>query len=1057
MATALENLKKIKQEAIQNLIDNGLLSSTRIYIGMSTCEIAAGSKEIWDFFKKEIEEKKISDLLLKQKGCAGRCNLEPTVEVLQAGKVPFKYTNVDIEKAKEIIKRHLIENNVPSAPRDKDLYTDPFMLTDRSKFVFGDIDLFKKQKRITLRNCGIIDPESMDDYLSVRGYEALAKVLTEYTPDRVIEEVTKSGLRGRGGGGFPTGLKWKLVAQEKSDEKYVICNADEGDPGAFMDRSALEGDPHIVIEGMVIAGYAVGAKKGFIYIRAEYPLAIERLKKAISDARKYNFLGKNILGQNFDFDIELVLGAGAFVCGEETALIHSIEGNRGVPTTKPPYPSVAGLWGKPTLINNVETFANIAVIILDGYEKFASIGTEKSKGTKVFALAGKVNNTGLIEVPMGITLREIIYDIGGGIKDGKKFKAVLTGGPSGGCIPEQFLDTPVDYDSLKELGSIMGSGGMIVLDEDDCMIDVARYFLEFTQNESCGKCTPCREGTKRMLEILNKITSGKGEMQDIEKLERLANLIKKTALCGLGNSAPNPVLTTLKYFRDEYIAHVKYKKCPAVVCKGIISSPCQHACFIGGSGAPSYIALIAQEKFDKAVELLYKENPLPIICGRVCHHPCESKCRRGAIDKPVQIRELKRFLTDYAIKNNIKFNLKDFIKNDIEQSQKLKKVAVIGSGPAGLTCAYYLAKSGHKVSIFEKLPVAGGMLAVAIPEYRLPKSLLKTEIEKIKELGVEIKLNCEIGRDIKFEELKKNYDAIFIAAGAHKGLKLGIPGEDSKGVIDAVDLLRNINLGLVNKIEIGNKVAVIGGGNAAIDAARTLKRLGKEVFILYRRTKKEMPAWEEEVEEAIKEGVDIKFLVAPKKVISESGKVKKLECIKMELGEVDKSGRRKPVEIQGSEFLIDVDTVVPAISQEPDISNIIDSDGFKLSKWNTIEVESETLFTGVDGVFAGGDVVLGPKTVTEAMSHGKIAAEIIARYLNNEKLERDYQVTKPAMDVELIEMTEEEIENLQRFDMPMLEVEKRINNFNEIELGFSDYQAVCEAKHCLRCDKEEKE
>lgn len=1057
MATALENLKKIKQEAIQNLIDNGLLSSTRIYIGMSTCEIAAGSKEIWDFFKKEIEEKKISDLLLKQKGCAGRCNLEPTVEVLQAGKVPFKYTNVDIEKAKEIIKRHLIENNVPSAPRDKDLYTDPFMLTDRSKFVFGDIDLFKKQKRITLRNCGIIDPESMDDYLSVRGYEALAKVLTEYTPDRVIEEVTKSGLRGRGGGGFPTGLKWKLVAQEKSDEKYVICNADEGDPGAFMDRSALEGDPHIVIEGMVIAGYAVGAKKGFIYIRAEYPLAIERLKKAISDARKYNFLGKNILGQNFDFDIELVLGAGAFVCGEETALIHSIEGNRGVPTTKPPYPSVAGLWGKPTLINNVETFANIAVIILDGYEKFASIGTEKSKGTKVFALAGKVNNTGLIEVPMGITLREIIYDIGGGIKDGKKFKAVLTGGPSGGCIPEQFLDTPVDYDSLKELGSIMGSGGMIVLDEDDCMIDVARYFLEFTQNESCGKCTPCREGTKRMLEILNKITSGKGEMQDIEKLERLANLIKKTALCGLGNSAPNPVLTTLKYFRDEYIAHVKYKKCPAVVCKGIISSPCQHACFIGGSGAPSYIALIAQEKFDKAVELLYKENPLPIICGRVCHHPCESKCRRGAIDKPVQIRELKRFLTDYAIKNNIKFNLKDFIKNDIEQSQKLKKVAVIGSGPAGLTCAYYLAKSGHKVSIFEKLPVAGGMLAVAIPEYRLPKSLLKTEIEKIKELGVEIKLNCEIGRDIKFEELKKNYDAIFIAAGAHKGLKLGIPGEDSKGVIDAVDLLRNINLGLVNKIEIGNKVAVIGGGNAAIDAARTLKRLGKEVFILYRRTKKEMPAWKEEVEEAIKEGVDIKFLVAPKKVISESGKVKKLECIKMELGEVDKSGRRKPVEIQGSEFLIDVDTVVPAISQEPDISNIIDSDGFKLSKWNTIEVESETLFTGVDGVFAGGDVVLGPKTVTEAMSHGKIAAEIIARYLNNEKLERDYQVTKPAMDVELIEMTEEEIENLQRFDMPMLEVEKRINNFNEIELGFSDYQAVCEAKHCLRCDKEEKE
>ena len=570
MTSPLETLKKAKQQAIQDLIGSGLLSTTRIYVGMSTCEIAAGSKAVLEVFQKEIKEKGLEDIQLKQKGCAGRCNMEPTVEVLQTGKVPFKYIHVGPEKAREIIQRHLIDKDVPSGKKPQDMATDPFMLTDRSRFVFGDIDLYRKQKRITLRNCGIIDPESMQDYLSVRGYEALAKVLEDKSPEKIIEDIIHSGLRGRGGGGFPTGLKWKFVANEVSKEKYVICNADEGDPGAFMDRSALEGDPHIVLEGMIIAGYAIGAKKGYIYIRAEYPLAIERLRKAIRDAKKYKFLGKNILGTDFDFDIELILGAGAFVCGEETALIRSIEGNRGSPTSKPPYPSVSGLWDQPTLINNVETFANIAVVLLDGYENFVKIGTKDSKGTKVFALAGKIYNSGLIEVPMGITLREIVYDIGGGIKDGKRFKAVLTGGPSGGCIPEEFLDQAVDYDSLKSLGSMMGSGGMIVLDEDDCMIDVARYFLDFTQKESCGKCTPCREGTTRMLEVLTKITDGLGDEQDVEKLERLSNLIKKTSLCGLGQSAPNPVVTTLKYFKDEYMAHVIDKRCPALVCKALI-------------------------------------------------------------------------------------------------------------------------------------------------------------------------------------------------------------------------------------------------------------------------------------------------------------------------------------------------------------------------------------------------------------------------------------------------------------------------------------------------------
>jgi NADH-quinone oxidoreductase subunit F/NADP-reducing hydrogenase subunit HndC len=447
----------------------------------------------------------------------------------------------------------------------------------------GQADFFHKQTRITLRNCGLINPESLDDYLACRGYMALATVLTDFTPQKVIDEIKASGLRGRGGAGFPTGLKWQFTKDVESDEKYVVCNADEGDPGAFMDRSTIEGDPHTILEGMSICGFAIGAKKGIIYIRAEYPLAIKRLQIAIEQAKQNNLIGTNILGSNFSFDIEIRLGAGAFVCGEETALINSIEGKRGMPKPRPPFPAVKGVFGKPTVINNVETWANVPVVILDGAASFAKYGTEKSKGTKVFALAGKVVNTGLVEVKMGTTLREIIYDIGGGIANGKAFKAAQTGGPSGGCLPQQYLDTPVDYESLAQAGSIMGSGGLIVMDEDTCMIDVAKFFLEFTQSESCGKCTPCREGTKRMLEILTRITEGKGKADDIEKLQRLGEMIKKASLCALGKSAPNPVLSTIKQYRNEYEAHIHDKKCPSKVCKNLLSYTITAKCI--GCGA----------------------------------------------------------------------------------------------------------------------------------------------------------------------------------------------------------------------------------------------------------------------------------------------------------------------------------------------------------------------------------------------------------------------------------------------------------------------------------------
>ncbi|MDD5245931.1 MAG: NADH-quinone oxidoreductase subunit NuoF [Candidatus Omnitrophica bacterium] len=558
------------------------------------------SKELKEAVEKELEKHNLANRVrINISGCLGMCKNGPVVVINPLYTLYGQVTPADIP---EIIQSHILKNKPL-----KRLAIEEDHLYNRFFRVFGDVNFFGKQMRITLRNCGIIDPESLDDYLSVRGYEALAKVLSGMAPQEVVSEVKKSGLRGRGGAGFPTGIKWELTAQQNSDEKFVICNADEGDPGAFMDRSTIEGDPHTVIEGMIIGGYAVGAKKGIIYIRAEYPLAVKRLQKGIAAAKAQGFLGENILGSGFSFDIEIRLGAGAFVCGEETALIHSIEGHRGMPRPRPPFPSVQGLFDKPTLINNVETWANIPVIIIDGAEWFSSIGTQKSKGTKVFALAGKINNTGLVEVPMGTTLKEIIYDIGGGIPNNKKFKAIQTGGPSGGCLSEEYLDTPIDYDSLAKAGSIMGSGGMIVIDEDSCMVNIAKFFLEFTQNESCGKCTPCREGTKRMLEILTRLTEGKGQEGDIEKLERLGNMIKKSSLCGLGQSAPNPVLSTIKNFRVEYEEHIRDKKCRAGACsamavyevtdKCVGCGVCKRACPVKAiSGAPKAMHEINQDK-----------------------------------------------------------------------------------------------------------------------------------------------------------------------------------------------------------------------------------------------------------------------------------------------------------------------------------------------------------------------------------------------------------------------------------------------------------------------------
>ena len=525
---------------------------------------SSGSAQIIERFEQKIKEAGLEkEVKVVRTGCFGLCEAGPVVIVYPEGTF---YSRVKVEDVDEIVSEHLLKGRHVQHL----VYTDHATHEQNANKGLQDINFYKHQKRVALRNCGVIDPENIDEYLAFDGYKALEKALTSMTREQVIDEILKSGLRGRGGGGFPTGLKWKFTYNSQADQKYVACNADEGDPGAFMDRSVLEGDPHCVLEAMAIAGYAIGASEGYIYVRAEYPIAVKRLEIAIKQAHEYGLLGENIFGTGFNFDIKIRLGAGAFVCGEETALMRSIEGKRGEPTPRPPFPAVKGLFAKPTMLNNVETYANVPQIILNGADWFASMGTEKSKGTKVFALGGKINNTGLVEVPMGTPLRTIIYDIGGGIPNGKKFKAVQTGGPSGGCLPAELLDTPVDYDNLIAAGSMMGSGGMIVMDEDNCMVDIARFFLDFTVDESCGKCTPCRVGTRRMLEILERIVNGKGEEGDIERLEELANTIKSTALCGLGQTAPNPVLSTLKFFRSEYEAHIREKRCPAHHCRALL-------------------------------------------------------------------------------------------------------------------------------------------------------------------------------------------------------------------------------------------------------------------------------------------------------------------------------------------------------------------------------------------------------------------------------------------------------------------------------------------------------
>ncbi|MFC1588174.1 NADH-ubiquinone oxidoreductase-F iron-sulfur binding region domain-containing protein, partial [Planctomycetota bacterium] len=723
---------------------------------------ASGSNDIMRVLKRHILERDLHDRIsLKITGCLGFCEMDPFIVLEPGGHLYPKLKMNDVPLIiNAALKGEVVENLLYKEPSTKKCFETQ-----------EEIPFFKKQIRTLLGENQKLDPIRIRDYIKTGGYEALERVLSKQDSEWIVEEVKRSGLRGRGGAGFPTGTKWELARKfgGNGTQKYIVCNADEGDPGAYMDRSLLEGNPHSIIEGLLIAGIAIGATRGFIYVRSEYPLAIKHAVIAIRQARDMELLGENILDTGIDFDINIVRGAGAFVCGEETALIKSVEGKMGEPRQRPPYPIEKGINGHPTCINNVETLANVPVIIGKGADEYVKVGIPGNTGTKIFSLVGKINNTGLVEVPMGTTLREMVYDIGGGAPGGKKVKAVQTGGPSGGCIPESMLDISIDYESLADAGSMMGSGGMIVMDEDTCMVDVAKYFMKFLKEESCGKCFTCRKGTQRMYELLDDITKGDGTIEKLKLLEELAQVVRDTTMCGLGQSASNPVLSTLRYFSDEYEQHILHNKCPAKVCTELVGVRCQSSCPLG-TEVWRYVANIQRGEYEEAYRVIRKSNPFPSICARVCHHPCESTCQAGVGgQQPIAIRALKRFVTD---------NVDPAVfKPEITARKDMTKVAVVGAGPAGITAAHDLSLLGYQVTLFESASELGGMLHLGIPSYRLPREMLQKEIDSLLNKNITVKCNSTLGQDITVDGLlEEDFKAVFVALGAHKSKNLGIEG-----------------------------------------------------------------------------------------------------------------------------------------------------------------------------------------------------------------------------------------------------------------------------------------
>jgi NADH-quinone oxidoreductase subunit F len=1003
---------------------------------------ASGSNDVVRVIKRYILDRGLqAKVRLRVTGCQGFCEMDPFILVEPGRNLYPRLAMKDVSRVIDAAVGGFVDESL--------IYRDPH---EKKHYpAQEDIPFFKKQHRVILGSNQRLDPIRIFNFIEQGGYAATEKVLSNLDPAWIVEEVKTSGLRGRGGAGFPTGRKWELAraSANGNGQKYVVCNADEGDPGAYMDRSLLEGNPHTIIEGLLIAGIAIGAAQGIIYVRSEYPLAIKHTIIALRQARELGLLGPNILGTGVDFDIEIVRGAGAFVCGEETALIKSVEGFVGEPRQRPPYPIEKGIDGRPTCINNVETLANIPVIIEHGAEAYRKVGVPGNTGTKIFSLVGKIKNTGLVEVPLGIKIADVVYDIGGGPSGQAKIKAVQTGGPSGGCIPAWMFDLPIDYDSLVKAGSIMGSGGMIVMDEDTCMVDVARYFMGFLMDESCGKCFTCRKGTQRMYEILDAVTKGQATLSDLDLLEELAQVVRDTTMCGLGQSASNPVLSTLRYFREEYERHIVDKRCDAFVCNGLVGAPCQSACPLG-TEAWRYVAHIGRGEHEEAYRVIRQANPFPSVCARVCHHPCEEKCRAGATGgNPVAIRALKRFVTDRIEPATYKPDRHPW------PGAEVPRVAIVGAGPAGLTAAHYLSLQGCSVTVFEAEDRPGGMLTCAIPAYRLPREAIDKEIDSLLDDNITLRCGMALGRDFHLDQLfAEGYGAVLLAIGAHKSKPLRLENEDVKGVYASIDFLKAFNL---HEQQLARgKVGVIGGGNSAIDAARMALRLEEVtgVTILYRRTRNEMPAFAEEIEAADQEGITIKTLVTPTRVISADGSLAGLECVRNELGDADASGRRRPVPVPGTEHVIELDTLIVAIGEDSGIDALTpaQSSGLEITARNTVGADPATMLTNRPGVFAAGDVVRGPNTVVDAIADGKRAAVMIERFLKEESL---LQLCLPRLpEVYVAPADGDGAVDGGRVETPRASAEWRSRNFAEVEVSLSRTEAAREARRCLRCDLE---
>ena len=1019
----------------------------RIAVGMGTCGRGNGAEEVYHALNEEIQRSGV-DVLLTSVGCFGSCFQEPLVSVHLPGMPLMILRRVRANDASRILECLSTGAMPPDLLYCKIEEWDH--ITAHVKYGQGypevaswnTLPFFKGQKKIVLRNCGLINPEDIEESFAVGGYQALYKVLIDARPESVIEQIKAARLRGRGGAGFLTGNKWDFLAKAKSDAKYVICNADEGDPGAYMNRNEIEGDPHSLLEGMIIGAYVMGAAEGILYVRAEYPLAVRRLTKAIEQAREYGLLGTNILDRGFNFNIDLVQGAGAFVCGEETALIASLEGFPGRPHPRPPFPSQKGLWGKPTNINNVETWCNIAPIISRGAAWFAETGSAKSPGTKVFSLVGKIQNTGLVEMPLGTPLKSFIYDIGEGAPAGRRVKAVQTGGPSGGCIPVEMLDTPVDYESLAQLGSIMGSGGMVVMDEDNCMVDVARYFVEFTHSESCGKCVPCRVGLNKALRILNSFTEGTGSREDLGLLDELGRMIRECSLCGLGQTAPNPVLTTIRHFREEYEDHILERRCRAGVCQELALSPCENSCPLR-MNIPRFLELCQEGRLEDAFVSVVLDNPLPASTGRVCQHPCDNRCRRKSFDEVVNMREVHRYIADTIYQSEHFGPMLERI-----QAQKLeptgRKIAVAGAGPTGLTAAFYLAMLGHDVTIFEERGEAGGMLRFAIPEYRLPKAVLRRELDLIEGLGVKMVFNTRVGIDLPLNDLANQFDAVFLSVGTWKESWLYLPGTELKGVYPALPFLESV--ARHEPPAMGSRVAIIGGGNAAIDSARTVLRMGATATILYRRERKDMPAIDEEIQAAEEEGIRFVFLAAPHRILGDAnGNVKAIEIVKTRLGEYDKSGRRRPIPTDEVQRFA-CERVILAVGETFD-QDFCRASGLALTEEGTIVVDRFTLETSRANFYAGGDVITGASNVSNAMAGGKQAAQKMDERLMGGAR---WELLFPQFDYGRQVPGEPSLSR--RHNGLAVPASARAQSQEEVVIGLSAKEALEECRRCLRCD-----